>query len=563
MPRRVRLIVFLGVIGMLVLATGISAGAAPEDEIASKEAEISAAQERLMEIRMEAGIAHEEYNNALFQMNELNEKIADAEKDLQASEEDLKEAQASLEERAAQVYKSGNVAFIDVLVGVDDFSQFASRLDLWMRLLEQERAAYESVLTAKQDLEERKSELETERARRVEAVDEAMNHKKQSAEAEAEAEDYLNSLNADLQGAIQAEQQRQSEELARQAAEAAKEAAAAEEAAAANQPPAPEPVQVTAPDLEAQQAAAERKAAAQAAAEEADLQAELAAEEAAAAEKAALAEQREQERAEKQAAAQAAREEADRQAELAAIEQAAAEQAAAEEQAAERAAERRAAQRAEERQAAREAAAAEELAAQREAERAAKREDLAAQREEAREAAAAEELAAQREEEREELRAQRAEERALEEASASAEAAEEEKDEDAASASASAEAEEDGASASASASAPASRSSGGGVTGWCGDDFGGVVPYVAEAGCDLQDRFGLRVTGVGYSSFHWDGMDLDVWTTDVPLGNQVRDYALANYDVLYTCWQDQYVNYVDGYEEPCPGHMDHVHITFQ
>ena len=99
--------------------------------------------------------------------------------------------------------------------------------------------------------------------------------------------------------------------------------------------------------------------------------------------------------------------------------------------------------------------------------------------------------------------------------------------------------------------------------GWCGDDFGGVATkYIADAGCDFQDKFGLRVTGVGYSPFHWDGMDLDVWTTDVPLGNQVRDYALANYDVQYTCWQDLYVNYVTGWEESCPGHMDHVHITF-
>jgi outer membrane murein-binding lipoprotein Lpp len=84
MPRRLRFIVFFGVVAMLILATGISAGAAPEDDITATEDEISAAQERLMEIRMEAGTAHEEYNNALFQMNELNGKIADAEKDLQA-----------------------------------------------------------------------------------------------------------------------------------------------------------------------------------------------------------------------------------------------------------------------------------------------------------------------------------------------------------------------------------------------------------------------------------------------------------------------------------------------
>ncbi len=216
MPRRLRFIMVLGVVAMLVLATGISAGAAPEDELEATEEEIADAQERLKEIRMEESDALADHNIALHKMNELNGEIEDAEKDLKASEEDLKEAQASLEERAAQIYKSGNVAFIDVLVGVDDFSEFAARLDLWMRLLEQERAAYESVLAAKEDLEEHKSELETERARRVEAVDEAMDHKKQATEAEAEAEDYLNSLNSDLQGAIQAEQEREAR-LARQA----------------------------------------------------------------------------------------------------------------------------------------------------------------------------------------------------------------------------------------------------------------------------------------------------------------------------------------------------------
>src|SRR5215211_7613409 len=230
MPRRVRLIVFLGVITMLVLATGLSAGAAPGDDIESQEAEISAAQQRLMEIRMEAGTAHEEYNNALYQMNELNVKIADANEDLDAAEKQLEEAQKSLEERASQVYKSGNVAFINVLVGTDNFSEFASRLDLWVRLLDQERAAFEDVLEAKNDLEARKSALETERARRVEAVEEALARKEHAAEAEAEA--YLNSLNAELRGPIQAGQERQAR-LAREAAEKAPpEKAAAEKAAA-------------------------------------------------------------------------------------------------------------------------------------------------------------------------------------------------------------------------------------------------------------------------------------------------------------------------------------------
>src|SRR3712207_5948078 len=225
MPRRVRLIVFLGVVTMLVLATGISAGAAPWDDVRSRKVEMAAAQERLMEIRAKESAALAEYNGALHKMNELNVKIAEADKDLGAAEEQLAVAQRDLEARASEVYKSGNVAFINVLVGSDSFSQFATQLDLWMRLLGEEKAHFEAVLEAKEDLEARKSALEDERARRAEAVEEALVHKERAAAAAAEAEAYLNSLNGDLQAAIQAEQERQARLARAAAAKAAAEAA--------------------------------------------------------------------------------------------------------------------------------------------------------------------------------------------------------------------------------------------------------------------------------------------------------------------------------------------------
>ncbi len=444
MPRRVRFIVFLGVITMLVLATGISAGAEPGD-VQSREAEIAVAQERLFEIRTEQSAAEAAYSDALFRMNELNVKIAEADKDLGAAEDQLAEAQEDLENRASEVYRSGNVAFINVLVGVDNFSQFATRLDLWMRLLGEEKAEVEAVLEAKNDLEARKSALETERARRVEAVEEALAHKERAAAAEAEAEAYLNSLNGELQAAIQAEQERQAAAARAAAAEAAAaEAAAAEAAAAAaNEAPKPEAPKPEAPkpeapkpeapkpeapkpeapepNLEAQQQAVDEAAAAFAA----EQRAQLAAEQAAAAERRAEEKaEREALKAERLAERKAKREAAKEAAELAAIEAAAAEQARAEELAAKRAAERRA-----EIRAARQA----ELQAELQAEREAKREALKAER------------LAERKAKRE----------------AAKEAAELAAMEDAASASASSSASAS-ASAAAVASAPAARSGGGG-----------------------------------------------------------------------------------------------------
>ena len=459
MPRRASLFVFLGLAIALASVTGISAGAEPDSSIRAKRADVAAAQNRLTEIRTEAISAEATYNNALYEMNQLNGQITRTTDDLDAARVHLAVAKKALEERAAQVYKSGNVAFMDVLVGVDDFSEFASRLNLWVRLLERERAEFLEVREARNELAARRDRLEAQRKQRVAAVERAIAQKVRAKEAEAQAEAYLNSLNAELREEIEAAQAR------------------ATAAAMVQKVPEPKPVeepepipevqvsqvkqaQVPRADLQSEQAAAERKAAARAAARRAERLAEQRAAEREAARKAAeqAAEQAAAEReaarlarlAAEKAARQEAREEARRRAELAA-------QRAAERREAERQAKRAA------RRAAIEEAAAEQAAAEREAAR----------------------LAAKR---RAERRAERqAEERAAASASASAAAAEKAAAEQAAerrakrqaeaSASASAAAEKaaaerrakkrDSASASASASAPSSQDSsrdGGGAT---------------------------------------------------------------------------------------------------
>jgi cell wall-associated NlpC family hydrolase len=394
-----------------VFVTGISAGAEPDGSIRAKKADVAAAQDRLVEIRLEASSAEAAYNNALYEMNQLNGQITRTTEDLRAAKERLAVAKKALEERAAQVYKSGNVAFMDVLVGVDNFSEFASRLNLWVRLLDRERAEFLEVREARNDLAARRDSLEAQREQRVAAVETAIAQRERANEAKAQAEAYLNSLNAELRDAIQAAQDRQ--------------AAQARAAAATMVEKAPEPVEEPEPipevqvsqvkqarvpraDLQSERAAAERQAAARAAAERAERLAERRAAEREAARKAAkqaaaereaarlaaakAARQEAREEAQRQAELaaqraaerQAARKEAERQAELAArraeIEEAAAEQAAAEREAARLAAERRAERRAEQREAERRAE-----------ERAAKRAEASASA-----SAAAEEAAAER-----------------------------------------------------------------------------------------------------------------------------------------------------------------------
>src|ERR671921_867662 len=98
---------------------------------------------------------------------------------------------------------------MDVLVGVDNFSEFASRLNLWVRLLDRERVEFLEVREARNELAARRDRLESQREQRVAAVETAIAQRRRANEAEAQAKAYLNSLNAELRDAIQAAQDRQ------------------------------------------------------------------------------------------------------------------------------------------------------------------------------------------------------------------------------------------------------------------------------------------------------------------------------------------------------------------
>ncbi|HEX5912234.1 MAG TPA: hypothetical protein VFY54_03770, partial [Rubrobacter sp.] len=100
--------VFLGLAIALVFVTGISAGAEPDGSIRAKKADMAAAQDRLMEIRMEAGSAEAAYNNALYEMNQLNGQITSTTEDLEVAKERLAVAKKTMEQQATQVYKSAD-----------------------------------------------------------------------------------------------------------------------------------------------------------------------------------------------------------------------------------------------------------------------------------------------------------------------------------------------------------------------------------------------------------------------------------------------------------------------
>ena len=256
MSRRLSLVMLFGLITTVVLSFGLSGGAAAQSE-APVDDEIGAAQQRLADLRMEAGSAYEAHDSAVLQLAKLDEEIAATGEELATAQKELDAAEADLQVLAAQMYKSGNVGFVDVLVGAEDFSEFANRVELWMDLIVQQRDEFESVRDARDALAEEKAELETQRENRAAALTDADAQIDRAVGLEADAQAYLDSLNAEVLEAMEAESARQADEQARIEGEKHAEHASAEHAAAAQQQGA------------AEEAAARKAAAREAAAEEA------------------------------------------------------------------------------------------------------------------------------------------------------------------------------------------------------------------------------------------------------------------------------------------------------
>src|SRR5215207_1838968 len=259
MPRRVNLVILLGLIICAVFSFGLSAGAQEPDATGTTEDEIGEAQAELTDLRTQAEVAAEEYNSAAFRAEVLNGEIANTTRDLEEAEGRLATAQEDLSGQTAQMYKSGNVAFLDVLFGAKDFNDFATRLDLWAQLIGNQQDEVEELRAARDEIEAQKNE----RALQVENQEQTladMQARWESANAlQGDAEAYLNSLNEELREEIQAAQEAAAAEAAEEA-QRNREQAPVEAAPVAQTTPTPDPEAEAAAAEQARLAAEQKEA---------------------------------------------------------------------------------------------------------------------------------------------------------------------------------------------------------------------------------------------------------------------------------------------------------------
>lgn len=168
--------------------------------------------------------ANEDYNYATAKLAETVAAAERNQKRLTQAEADLREAQERLNQRVVEIYKSGQLGMLDTLLGASSFSDLVNRFTLLERLSRQDAELVEQVEAYRQEVANRKAELDRQIAEERRLKADAAAAKEKLAERLAAKEKALKGKEALIA-------QLEKEEAERQAALAAAARKAAEEAA--------------------------------------------------------------------------------------------------------------------------------------------------------------------------------------------------------------------------------------------------------------------------------------------------------------------------------------------
>jgi len=218
-----------------VLSTSVPAFAtSPAEKIRAAREQARAAQKRLDDLSATLEERSEEYLAATEQLAETRQRVRVATAELSAAEEEVASAQAQLNRRASSIYRGGEAGAISVFVGVSDFQDVVTRLDLMSRIGRSDAALVARVEAARERVARTKRSLESRRAEQAALVVRTRAERTKVKEALNAQKGYLARIDRSLEKLIAQERARQ-ERIAKQRAQAkARALAAARRTAAAS-----------------------------------------------------------------------------------------------------------------------------------------------------------------------------------------------------------------------------------------------------------------------------------------------------------------------------------------
>lgn len=169
--------IFLSVLFFVLAANAIVSADELENEKAAYEAEAEEAKRKSDAIQMridsvselkkvldeEAAVAVADYDEKQGALDETVARLNENSAKLLEIQQDYEEKHATLEKRVRDIYINGQISYIDVLFGAQDFSDFLTRMDLLKRVITQDSNLVNSVLDYQKEIVEISKQLEADK----------------------------------------------------------------------------------------------------------------------------------------------------------------------------------------------------------------------------------------------------------------------------------------------------------------------------------------------------------------------------------------------------------------
>ena len=200
--------------GVLVLVFAVLA-AAPvlADELVEKQQQLNSVQQQIEAQQRKAELARRKEQTIAEQLRAIQQELDTAEDEFEAVNDQLENTEQhiksnielsnrltkklevqtkTLHRRIRDIYKNGQVNYLDVLLGAKDFNDFVGRMDILKKILAYDNALIQGTKADRETLRKAKHQLETDRAKIVELRKLAAAKREQVASRRQERRGVLN-----------------------------------------------------------------------------------------------------------------------------------------------------------------------------------------------------------------------------------------------------------------------------------------------------------------------------------------------------------------------------------
>lgn len=178
--------IVLLIIICLLMATSSVAFAGPEEDLKKQEEELKKVKDKLNQLEREKNSTKKSENKVVNSINSIEKNIKGIESEITSlngsistTEQSILEITSNLQEtngkidkknevldkRLRTMYKSGNVGYLEVLLGASDFSDFLTRMDMVQEIYKHDVDLIEELRVQKLTIESDKKKLEEEKNR--------------------------------------------------------------------------------------------------------------------------------------------------------------------------------------------------------------------------------------------------------------------------------------------------------------------------------------------------------------------------------------------------------------